>query len=334
MRAVVVQESGELAVAEAPTPKLTGGDLLLRVGACGICGSDLHVAHGLPPGSILGHEFSGEVVEVGPEVDGWRTGDCVVALPFFACGECERCRGGLQIFCERNRGLGMGDLPGAYAEHVRVQAAHCLRIPDGIDLRTAALVEPLAVGLRGVRRSRLAAGDVTIVLGAGPIGIATLLWAKERGARTVVSDVSPGRREMAMRLGADAVVDPMREDPGDAARALGAAGPAVVFEATGFKGVLQSAIDVAPIQSEIIVVGVCTEVDQIIPVMAVVRELDVRFAYSYSATEFAESLDALANGRIDANAMITDVIGLDEVAETFRALRTPSTQCKVLIEAR
>ena len=238
------------------------------------------------------------------------------------------------MFCDAFRGMGVGDLPGAYAEVVRVQAAHCLRIPDALDLRTAALVEPLAVGLRGVRRSRLRAGDVSIVLGAGPIGIATLLWAKERGARVVVSDPSPGRRATAERLGADAVIDPRSGDPGEAARALDARGPAVLFECSGVRGVLQSAIDVAPLQSEIVVVGVCTEVDQIIPVMAVVRELDVRFAYSYSAPEFAESLDAIATGRIDASAMITDVIGLDEVAETFRALRAPSTQCKVLIEAR
>jgi (R,R)-butanediol dehydrogenase/meso-butanediol dehydrogenase/diacetyl reductase len=207
-------------------------------------------------------------------------------------------------------------------------------VPDALDLRTAALAEPLAVGLRGVNRSRLAAGDVTIILGAGPIGIATLLFAKERGARVVVSDPAPGRRATAGRFGADVVVDPRVTDPGDAARSLDAAGPAVLFECTGVKGLLQSAIDVAPIQSEIVVVGVCTEMDNIIPVMAVVRELDVRFAYSYSAPEFAAALDALAAGRVDARAMITDVIGLEDVADTFRALRAPSTQCKVLIESQ
>ena len=128
MKAVVVRENAELAVAETGTPALEGGDLLLRVGACGICGSDLHVVHGLSHGAIMGHEFSGTVVDVGAGVDGWREGDRVVALPFFSCGTCDRCREGLQIYCEANRGLGLGDLPGAYAEHVRVQASHCLRM--------------------------------------------------------------------------------------------------------------------------------------------------------------------------------------------------------------
>ena len=327
MKAVIVDDAGELTVADAPTPALEGGDLLIRVGACGICGSDLHVAHGLPPGSIMGHEFSGEVIEVGPGVDAWRTGDRVVALPFFACGDCERCRAGLQMWCTGYRGMGVGDLPGAYAEVARVQASHCLRVPDPVDLRTAALVEPLAVGLRGVNRSRLREGDVSIILGAGPIGIATLLWAKARGAKVIVSDPSAGRRAAAERLGADAVVDPQRGDPGEVARSFAAEGPAVIFECSGVKRVLQSAIDVAPIQSEIVVVGVCTEVDEILPVMAVVRELDVRFAYSYSAPEFAAALEALAAGHIDARWMITDVIGLDRVGDTFRALRAPSTQC-------
>lgn len=332
MKAAVLQSPGVLAVEDVATPEPREGELLLRVRDCGICGSDLHAAQALAPGTIFGHEFSGEVVEIGPGVSGWRAGDRAVSLPFFSCGECDRCRAGEGIFCPEIRGLGLGQLPGAYAELVRVQPANSLRVPDSVSDREAALVEPLAVGLHGVRRSGLRAGDGAVVLGAGPIGIATLLWANALGARTVVSEPSPGRRAMAEKLGAAAVVDPSADDPITAAEKACGGSPAVVFECVGVRGLIQQALTMAPLRARVVVLGVCMESDDILPLTGIMKELAIDFVLGYSKREFAEALEALASRRLVAAPMITDVVDLETLPAAFAGLRTPNAQCKVMIE--
>src|SRR6266853_3812591 len=120
MKAAVLQGTGTLAVEEVAAPTLEPGEMILRVCDCGICGSDLHAVHSMPPGTIFGHEFAGEVTAVGDSVAGWKVGDRAVSLPYFSCGECERCRRGEGVFCMQIRGTGLGAVPGAYAELVRV----------------------------------------------------------------------------------------------------------------------------------------------------------------------------------------------------------------------
>ena len=332
MKAAVLQGTGTLAIEEVDTPSVEVGELLLRVCDCGICGSDLHAVHSMPQGTIFGHEFAGEVAAVGDGVTGWAVGDRAVSLPYFSCGECDRCRQGDGIVCTQIRGIGLGAVPGAYAELVRVQPENTLRVPAEVSFREAALVEPLAVGLHGVRRSRLRQGETCIILGAGPIGIAALVWARDLGAKTVVSDPSPGRRDMAQRLGATAVVDPRKDEPGFVALDLAGDGLTTIFECVGAPGLIQSAMLMAPLRAQIVVLGVCMATDEIFPIHGILKELEIDFALGYSKPEFAETLDAIASRRIDPSAMITDVIGLDAVPAMFTALATPNTQCKVQIE--
>jgi (R,R)-butanediol dehydrogenase/meso-butanediol dehydrogenase/diacetyl reductase len=299
---------------------------------CGICGSDLHAVKSMPPGTVFGHEFSGEVAAVGEGVSGWKVGDRVVSLPFFSCGECDRCEAGDGMFCMQIRGIGLGPVPGAYAELVRVQPGNSFHVPSGVTFRDGALVEPLAVGLHGVRRARLEKGDTCVILGAGPIGIATLVWARELGAKTVVSDPSPGRRAMAEQLGATAVVDPQKHEPGFVALETAPGGPRVVFECVGVAGLIQSAMTIAPLRAQIVVLGVCMGNDEIFPITGILKELEIDFVLGYTRSEFRETLDSLASGRIDPRPMVTDVIDVGGVPEMFRTLATPNTQCKVLIE--
>jgi len=332
MKAAVLQGTGTLAVEDVEAPAVQPGELLLRVCDCGICGSDLHAVHSMPPGTIFGHEFAGEVAAVGDGVSGWAVGDRAVSLPYFSCGQCERCRRGDGMVCMQIRGIGLGAVPGAYAELVRVQPDNSLHVPPQVSFREAALVEPLAVGLHGVRRSRLKRGETCIILGAGPIGIATLAWARDLGAKTVVSDPSPGRREMAQRLGATAVVDPRKDEPGFVALELGGESLTTIFECVGAPGLIQNAIMMAPLRAQVVVLGVCMATDEIFPIHGILKELEIDFVLGYSKPEFAETLDAVASRRIDPVAMITDVIGLDAVPAMFTALATPNTQCKVQIE--
>ncbi len=318
----------------APEP----GEILLRVRDCGICGSDLHAAKlgiGMPADTIMGHEFAGEIAALGEGVEGWKIGERVVSLPYMSCGACEACRCGDGYHCPMTRPIGIGALPGAYAELVRVQPAGLLRVPDGVGMREAALVEPLAVGLHGVRLGRVGPETACVVMGAGPIGVVTLLWARRAGARAIVaSDPSPGRRELATRLGAHVVVDPNAQDPAAAMRTLAAVEPGVVFECVGVKGTINAAMLLAGIHGRIVVLGVCAETDEIFPLVAITKELELAFALAYSRAEFAEALEALRTRAIDVTPLVTDVIDLADVPEAFRALERPSTQCKVLIEFR
>src|ERR1043166_4152178 len=299
MRAAVLQGDGKLAIEDVEAPKLEPGELVLRVCDCGICGSDLHAVHSMPPGTIFGHEFAGEVTAVGDGVSGWAVGDRAVSLPYFSCGQCDRCRRGDGMVCMQIRGIGLGAVPGAYAELVRVQPENSLHVPERVSFREAALVEPLAVGLHGVRRSRLQRGETCVILGAGPIGIAALLWARELGAKTVVSDPSPGRRQMAGRLGATAVVDPRKDEPGFVALELGGESLTTIFECVGAPGLIQSAIMMAPLRAQIVVLGVCMATDEIFPIHGILKELEIDFALGYSKAEFEETLDAVAKKRID-----------------------------------
>ena len=332
MRAAVLREAGRLAVEEVPRPEPEPGELLLRVRDCGICGSDLHAAHTLPPGTVMGHEFAGEVAALGSGVSGWDVGEPVVALPYMACGSCAACVAGDGIRCTTIRSLGLGDLPGAYAEYVRVHPESCLRIPDGIGFRAAALVEPLAVALHGVRMAPVAAGTGCLVMGAGPIGLTTLLWCRAMGAVTVVSDPAEGRAALARRLGARATADPAREHPGSRLQGLTGRDPEVVFECVGVRGTLNDALAQAGIRGTVVVLGVCFGTDEIVPGLAVMKELVVRFALAYTKSDFAAALAALQERRLDVDALVTDVVTVEDAPQAFEALMRPTTQGKVLIE--
>ncbi len=238
MKAAAFSRQNEMALIDAPEPTAGAGQVVLKVHDCGICGSDLHAcqyAMGMPPGSIMGHEFCGEVCEIGAGVSGFRVGERVAGLPFVFCGECERCTSGMEIHCHNLKGLGLGQLPGAYAEFVACPAASLFKLPDTISSRDGALVEPLSVGLHAVKRSRLKPGMTAVVMGAGPIGLATLTWAKGKGAAVVVSELAEGRSELARKLGADVVVNPNSQNPADKVRELTGHNPDLVFECIGIR---------------------------------------------------------------------------------------------------
>jgi (R,R)-butanediol dehydrogenase/meso-butanediol dehydrogenase/diacetyl reductase len=336
MRAVVLKEPGVLKLESVPDATPAPGEILLRVRDCGICGSDLHAAKfgiGMPPDSIMGHEFAGEIAALGDGVEDWKIGERVVSLPYMSCGTCEACRRGDGLRCGTMQSIGLGMLPGAYAELVRVHPGSCLRVPDAVGFREAALVEPLAVGLHGVRLGNVGPETACVVMGAGPIGAVTILWARHAGARAVVaSDPSPGRRALATRLGAHAVVDPNASDPAAALQALAGVDPAVVFECVGVKGTINAAMLLAGVRGRVVVLGVCAETDEIFPMIGITKELELAFALAYSRAEFAEALEVLRSGAIDVAPLVTDVIDLADVPEAFRALERPRTQCKVLIE--
>lgn len=342
MQAAVFHEPGTpLSIETVPDPEPGPGELVLRVKSCGICGSDLHAAAlppGLPRGTVMGHEFAGEVVEIATDVAGsvdndWQLGDRVCALPYIGCGRCQACLSGDGTRCGTLRTTGLGQLPGAYAEFVRVGAGEALRLPESVSYQQGALVEPLSVGLHAVNEARLEPGANVLVIGAGPIGLATANWARFFGARhVIVSEKAAGRLELAERFGATGVIDASKEVVAAAFHKQAGRGPDVIFECVGVPGMLQQCIMMAPARSRVVVVGVCMQPDTIVPGMAIVKEISLHFVVAYRKQDFELTVEMLRGGRIGGDAMVTDVVSLDGFTEAFEALKKPTNQCKVILE--
>jgi 2-desacetyl-2-hydroxyethyl bacteriochlorophyllide A dehydrogenase len=336
MKAAVFKKTDEMAVIDVPNPVAAAGEVVLKVHDCGICGSDLHAVQygiGMPPNSVMGHEFCGEIFSLGPGVDGYRLGDRVTSLPYMACGECVWCKRDDAMHCSKHRSLGLGQLPGAYAEFVVCGAASLLKLPANVSSRAGALVEPLSVGLHGVNHSTIEPGTGVVVMGAGPIGLSTLIWARAKGASAVVvSELAPGRTELAMKLGASAVVNPTESDPADAVKSITGRPPEIVFECIGVKSTLGAAINMVGRHGQVVVIGVCLEADSIFPLSCVMKEVQINFALAYTRAEFQQTIDAISNGAIDPTPMITDVIDVDQVPDMFVALKRPGARAKVMVE--
>jgi threonine dehydrogenase-like Zn-dependent dehydrogenase len=347
MKAVLCKSQNRLAVEDVPKPQPGAGQVLLKVRACGICGSDLHaLEYGFADsggigtrfalssvGNIMGHEFCGEVAEVGAGVDGFKPGDRVTSLPFLNCGECAACRAGKPTQCGTFRVIGSAETPGAYAEYVRCAAANLMRLPAQINFRHGALVEPLSVALGGVNRGRLKPGTPCMVMGAGPIGLGVLMWLRARQiTNVVVSEPSSSRAELARRVGAAAVVNPRQRNPAHALEDIAGSAPAVIFECVGAKGTLAQASTYAAVGGQIVVIGYCMVPDEINPHECINKNLTLDFSAGYTAADFETTIEALATGAIQPDPMITDVVSLDEVPAAFERLHQPNGPAKVMIE--
>jgi threonine dehydrogenase-like Zn-dependent dehydrogenase len=338
MRAAVLRQ-GQMVVDDVVDPRPTMGQVLVRTIACGICGSDLHfVRHGrrlvelaiesgqpadidLDRDIFMGHEFSGEVLEVGPDTIGPPPGTVVTSLPVMLTLE------GIKQLAYSN------DLPAGYGERMLLSAPLLLPVPNGLDPRLAALTEPLAAGLHAVAKSQIAAGESAVVLGCGPVGLAVIAALRLRGIDLVVaSDFSPTRRALAMTMGASAAVDPAVQPPVEAWQELDGRRPLVIFEAVGVPGMLDAAMRAAPIGGRVLVVGVCMEADRVQPAIGVNKELNIQFAFAYAPEEFSSSLRALAEGEIDGGPMITGSVDIDGVPDAFIELAHPDRHCKILVE--
>jgi threonine dehydrogenase-like Zn-dependent dehydrogenase len=271
----------------------------------------------------MGHEFVAEVVECGPGVEGWAPGTRVTSVPVLAHPAAPH--GFLSIGYAP-------EIPGAYGEYVLMSAPMLLKVADHVSDEVAATTEPCAVGLHAVRQAELRDGDHALVIGAGPIGLMTLLWLKKEGvAHVTVSDYAPARRDLAKRLGADLVLDPAATDVGTAVtEAAGRLAP-VVFECVGVPGTLELAMELVDRGGRVIVVGVCMLPDQIRPMVGINKQLTMRFVLGYTGPEYAEALAALTDGSVDTSPMITRTVSLDELPAAFAALAAPG-DCKVILK--
>ncbi|HEY2068317.1 MAG TPA: alcohol dehydrogenase catalytic domain-containing protein [Rhizomicrobium sp.] len=341
MRAAVFREMSKPLIVETladPEPGPT--DIILRVKNCGICGSDLHMTEPtsimpLTLGSVMGHEFAGEVVAVGKSVGGkWKSGDRVAGFPFICCGEHSPCLnfGQARGMCAKGTAVGLGQSHGAYAEYVKIGAGSGFRLPESVSFREGAMVEPLAVGLHAVDMAKMARGATVLVVGAGPVGLAVMLWANFLGARhVIVSERAEIRREMAARFGATDAIDPSQPLTPQVEKIAGH-GPDVIFECVGAPGMIGATMMEAPRGCRIVVAGVCQQPDTIMPIVGIMKEIELQFVLGYRPADFDYVIGMIASDRVDVAHMVTDIVNLDGLPGAFEALRKPTHQCKVMLE--
>lgn len=343
LAAMFVAPGAPLEIRTVPDPEPGPTDIILKVKACGVCGTDLHISDlheptgGMTPlstGAIMGHEFSGEIVELGSQVEkAWRVGDRLCGLPYIGCGRCIQCLTGNGHRCPQVVYGGLGKLEGAYAEYVRVGSSESVQLPKSVDYHLGALVEPLSVALHAVNKANLKTGKSVLIMGGGPVGLAVALWCRFFGTRhIIVSDLIAERLDKAASLGATNGIDASKENVIGRFKKLTGGRPEIIFDCVGVGGSLQLAMNYAPTDGHIIVVGVCMQRDTILPVKALTKELTVKYVFMYRKQDFQMSLDMLESERIDPSAMITNIVDFRHFPEAFAALKTPETQCKVILE--
>ncbi len=335
MRAVVQHGPRDLRVEEIPLPRPGPGDVLVRVRANGLCGSDLHfwkhATYG--PGVVLGHEVAGEIAAVGEDVAGLRPGDTGAVHTGRPCGRCDRCRDGLAYYCKDGLALGTGRGNGGLAEYVCAPADLFLPAPPGLDLAVAAFAEPLANGLRALERPEAARARSALVIGAGPIGLVCLAAAKRAGVAHVVAiEGRARRRAAALALGADEVVHPTGEDVAAAVRRAFGHGPELVIEAVGLPETIDQALRFVRPRGTVLVMGVCLEPVPLRPMRLMLKELSLCSSLGCERPEHRRAVDLLARGEVDARGLVTRRVPLEETADAMAALATGADEIKVVVE--
>jgi len=331
MRAVVMQGLHQplaLETLDDPTPQ--AGDVVVKIGRCGICGSDLHMtedpAYGINKGDVLGHEFAGEVVALGKGAEGLKLGDLVSVIPLKSCGHCASCMSGEVAWCDQ-----FGLQGGGYAEYAVTKPNQCIRLPQSASLADGAIIEPLAVALHGVNMSGMKPGDKVLILGAGPIGLAVAFWARRKGASDVIiQDLATFQEARAMEMGATGFnVSP--DDPVGSVEQMLGTKPDIVFECVGVPGLIAQAVEQVRKRGTICLLGLCTRPDTFNSFAMLSKEVRLITSAFFTRQEYEEALDALDAGAAEPRALVTDTISLADTPARFEALRKRTHECKVLI---
>lgn len=337
MRAARYIGDGRIEVGDAEAQRPGAGEVTIRVAYSGICGTDLHIVQGhmdgrVPTPAVIGHEMSGVVDAVGEGVETLAVGQPVTVMPLRWCGECASCRAGHQHICQRLDFVGI-DSPGALQEQWTVSASLVVPLPAGVSLEHAALVEPLAVAVHDVRRSRLTAGETAVVIGGGPIGQLIAVVARATGAEVVLAEPDAARRAFAERQGA-VVVDPVDADLAAVVEEHTAgAGADVVFEVAGTRGTALDATRHARTRGRVVFVAIHPEPVPVDLHRIFWRELEVLGARVYEREDFERAVGLLAEGAVPADALITRVVPLDETMAAFDALLSASAM-KILVDVQ
>lgn len=330
---------GDLRVVDKPAPQPAPGEVLVKVKYCGICGSDLHAYKTgmFPFGMTIGHEYSGIVDTVGPGTNNWQPGQRVTGTASLSCRNCRPCRDGQDNICSAMNVIGV-TRDGAMAEYLLVPEDSLCSISLDMPLEYGTLVEPLSVALHGAAMAGAGPKDAAVILGAGTVGLCVLAELKRRGLKKViVLEVNPARAEVARKMGADAVLNPQRDNVDDAlSRMTGEAGADLVYECVGFPDTIRDAGNMARPGGSVVILGICEVPVDLFFLGLVTREIQLRTSYGSTAEEFRQALRFLAEGSVDLSPLISRTITMDEVEEGgfARLLEKDCPDVKVLVQMR
>lgn len=331
MKAAVYPGQGQPLMLETlADPEPGASDVVIKVHRCGICGTDLHMTEGhqwqFPANSVPGHEYAGEIVAVGRDVRGFKVGELITALPSTGCGQCHACHQGNLALCHNAPGV-----MGGFAELLKIPASVAIKLPSTLSAADGALIEPLAIGLYAVRRSAIQPGDKVLVLGAGSVALCAIYWAKRLGAGKIVAmSRSPRRRDMALTMGADALIEFGEGENEAVLQTLGGA-PDIVYECIGNPGFMMKSLQLVRELGQVISMGFCTAPDQIVPALAGFKGVSMQFPVGYSLKDFQYVADVMDSGHIDPKVLITSVAPLADIVSTFNKLRLANNETKVHI---
>ena len=322
MKSAVFYGKHDLRVEEHEMPKVGPKDVLIQVKACGVCGTDVHIYEGdkgaaeVTPPTILGHEFSGVIAEVGSEVTNYKAGDRVCIDPNCYCGACEPCRNGVVHYCEHMIGYGT-TVNGGFAEYCAVNERQVYKLGDNTSFEQGAMTEPVACCLHGMDMCEIRPGHQVVVIGGGMIGLLMLQLSRLAGAAKVaLLEPVESKREVGKKLGADICIDPIHEDVKARLKEEGMTWVNTVIECVGRPSTIEQAIDIAGNKAVVMMFGL-TKPDETIsvkPFEIFRKELVLKASYINPYTQ-KRALDLIDSGRLDVSSMVYEVADLDELED-------------------
>ena len=343
MKALVkkTKGKGQIELLDYPVPQVKEGYVLLRIEAAGICGSDLKIYnddHPYFPPVVLGHEFSGKVIEIGPGVQGWEKGDRVVSeVHGLVCGHCRFCLSGEKHVCPSKRALGWG-IDGGFAEYVNVPSWLLHRIPEGVSFEEAAVMEPIAIAVHGIlERARVEPEDFVAVLGCGPIGLLALQMAKAEGASQVfitgVDQDEKLRLKMAREMGADRTINVQKEDPVSIVKeSTGGIGADLVIELSGSPAAIKQGLRMVRTHGRFLAIGIPVEQEVAIPWKEIIfKAPSLTFHFSSCYSSWERGLSLLGHKKVDVKRLISKVLPMRDWEEGFNLAKSGEA-IKVLLK--
>jgi L-iditol 2-dehydrogenase len=337
MRAAIFKKPGLIEIEEKVLGEIGEEELLVRVKACGVCGTDIHIFHGeegsapVNPPIILGHEYSGEVVSIGKAVSEYRVGDRVAIDPNMYCGKCEYCRDHKAHFCNKLQALGV-NVDGGFAEYCIVPTSQAYKFPDDLTYDEAAMVEPLACCLHGIDNACIKAGNSVAILGGGAIGLMMLQLAKLQGASFIaVSEPIESRRKLALKLGADIAVDPLNQELSAAIAEYSHEGVDIVIEASGKAAVIKQGIQIAKKGATLLIFSVSSPDAKFdfYPIDIFKKELTIKGSFINPGTH-RRALSLIASRKINVKDLITHRFVLEDMTSAIKMQSSPEA-IKVIV---
>ena len=336
MKVVFIAEPHSLEIKEMPAPEAGKGEVLLRVRAAGICGSDMHIYHGTNPLAkyprIIGHEFAGEIVALGEGVEGLSVGDKVAVDPVTSCGECYACSIGRRNVCERLEVFGV-HRDGGFAEYVAIPVANIHKVPSSWSFEKAALVEPFTIAANVLSRTECAGSDRLLIMGAGPIGQVILQAARRLGTACAVSDIVDVRLEKARRLGAELIINPKETSLEEAVASwTGGKGVPLIIDAVGSPDLFPSLLRMASPAGRIGLLGFSKEPSPFVQLEAVRKELSI-FGSRLNRNKFPEVISWFEEGLVEPELLVSHRFPFVQAKEAMGFIQErPSEVCKVILE--